>query len=260
MLKKKRRRAYWDSPVLDPNSLKIESLMGRWGDAPAQKPLPLISNGWVPLERNETATLLKLAASKIDQVALVLARPGFEMLGMAKRTLSFSDWLLYQLVFSENGKTGSLDLIASTKELRLLDGRNLVVYELIGKKVIRVDQDTAPEYTHFFINHLRGDNGRFQIIETVADLMWVDESAMPQDIDFHGLQTIESGEEDQSPRFEANILYHRSLFKAIFTTNLETGMVEMLEDRALTETPFCQEEMDGPLRFLAPPKPGNGRN
>ena len=57
----------------------------------------------------------------------------------------------------------------------VLDWSNAPIYELNNKVPIRLDEETVTDYVRFFFNHVRGQNGRFLITESVDDIRWRDD-------------------------------------------------------------------------------------
>jgi len=253
---KKLRATFWEqaAPVLGPRDIK--GLVSQSGDLPKRRPLPLIADSWAPVDRGDALTFLEVAASSNENVARSLARPDLRVLALERRSLAFTDWSLFQLTFEEEGAIGSIDLMASDEEVVLLEGLSPIVYELVSKKVIGIREATAPEYLRFFCGMLRGGDGRFHLIEEIETLMLVDSGDLPKGVDIQALEPIEAPEGDENPRYSVTMLYGGVLFRAILSVNLETGMVEMLDDEPLTEKLFWTETMDGPLRFLDPPSGG----
>jgi hypothetical protein len=196
--------------------------------------------------------------------ALAPAAPGWDRLGrpalqvalIERRPLSFSALDLIQVHLAGGDQAGALDLLDGTESPVLLDGKNAVPQALVADGRIRLDTAQArSDYTRWFFASVRGDDGRFEVIDADAPPDAVAEptlaAALAEAAPIAPWRLLTT-DDDGRPVYSATISYAGDVYTAKLRLDPETGSVDMLEDkRFATDSPLPRERFDGPLRFPA---------
>lgn len=66
-------------------------------------------------------------------------------------------------------------VLFSENEVIPIDFTNGPIYKLNGKGQLKLNRDTIIPYVMFFFEFVRGTKGHFQIIESLDDILWLDE-------------------------------------------------------------------------------------
>ncbi len=121
-------------------------------------------------------------------------------------------------------------------------------------------RDTAracADYTRWFCSTVRGEAGRFEIIDAdelpdaVAEPTLAVALAQATPVSPWRLLTTE---EDGRPVYSATIGYAGDVYTAKLRLDPATGSVDLLDEQPVaTASPLAREHFDGPLRFLTRP-------
>jgi tetratricopeptide (TPR) repeat protein len=263
-----RQRAFWTTAPPSADDIDADALLAHYGDAPAPQPTHLLPGAWQRLERDGARTLLKRMLRELPDAARALApaAPGWDRLGrpdlnvvlMERRPLSFSDLDLMQVHLAGADQAGALDLLAGADGLVPLDGKSAVPHALVADGRIRLDTARAcADYTRWFCSTVRGEAGRFEIIDAdelpdaVAEPTLAVALAQATPVSPWRLLTTE---EDGRPVYSATIGYAGDVYTAKLRLDPATGSVDLLDEQPVaTASPLAREHFDGPLRFLTRP-------
>lgn len=67
-------------------------------------------------------------------------------------------------------------IIYKKGDLTIMNWTNEPIYEVNEKAPIKLDRKTLPVYAQFFFNYVRGQLGRFIIVEKPEEVRWLDEA------------------------------------------------------------------------------------
>ncbi len=249
-----RARAFWESPVPDLETLDFARLLSNYGDRPPSHPSRLLPGRWQKLSRSEAERFLRHVATHDDRSARAWSRPELQILGIDRRSLSFSRWSLYQVHLGEGDRFGAIDLMASESQALVLDGLSQTIHTLVENGTILLENpESQSEFTRFFCNALRAAAGRFQLIDSPADLPLAEGTELPAEVRILPWEPTEPSADD-SPTYTGTVFYSGALFQAKFRLSSPArGFVEMLEDEPLAaDLASASERFDGPIRFLEP--------
>lgn len=227
---------------------------------------PFMSGRWREVPTPLVDALRSQSARFEAQGAQPLADP---ILRMRTLPLSFyPGWLLVEgLAQYSPDAHGVFRLLLGPENYRLLDGQSAAIHRMNHK---HLDLSGGPavvdQYLRFFTSAVRGEEGPFRVVESVAEIESGD-GIEPAERD-RAASLIRPLKRHRSPGSpfirSANLLYGRNLFGAKFRVG-DTGMVEMIEDYPiisdfLAGAPFY----DGiwhiiPIRPNPMPKPSRSR-
>ena len=114
-------------------------------------------------------------------------------------------------------------------------GASPPIHELNGKGALSLTNEaSAASYLRFFCNAVRGDEGPFRIIESVAQIPLTEACTEMKDREIARLisQMEITGQEKEAWRTKALVNYSNGLFLADFKIQA-SGMVEMLDDESV---------------------------
>ena len=247
-------RLFWQSPAPDPASLSFERLLSRYGEPMPVELARLLPGPWQRLTATEAEPLLRQVAAADAAGARAWSRPELHVLAVERRALSFSNADLVQVHLVDGETAGALDLLVGQDWAVVLPGLSATLFGLLADGAIRLKGEPAQsEFTRFFCNEVRGEDGRFQIVDGPEDLLLAPGAELPADLRILPWQSAQGPEPKDHPEFTGTVLYAQSLFKAQLRLQPASGMVEMLDDQPLAPNLACaSERFDGPLRFHRP--------
>jgi hypothetical protein len=121
-----------------------------------------------------------------------------------------------------------------------------------GQRPVAADRAAAALYLVFFSAAMRGELGRFRILQSAADVptdtaaLSADQRALLAPIAPIDTQKFEQANGHWQATLAAHVLYGTTLFRAQF--RIVSGVVEMSEEENLAEIPVFEETFHGPLR------------
>jgi tetratricopeptide (TPR) repeat protein len=263
-----RQRAFWTAVPPSADDIDLDALLAHYGDAPAPRPAQLLPGPWQRLDRDAARGLLGHMLRELPDPARALApaapdwdrlgRPALEVALIERRPLSFCALDLIQVHLAGADQVGALDLLAGTEGPVLLDGKNAVPYALVADGRIRLETAQArADYTRWFCASVRGNGGRFEVIDADAPRDAVAEptlaAALSEAAPFTPWRLLTT-DDDGRPVYSATMGNAMEVSIVKLRLDPETGFVEMLDEQPLaTASPLPRERFDGPLRFLARP-------
>jgi hypothetical protein len=159
--------------------------------------------------------------------------------------------------------TALLALVLGPVGLALLDGTSDVLHDLNKQVPITLSDDAVADYLRLFCSAIRGDDGRFQIVEDTSDIPW-------RDSDTAGAQKAETRDAlaplTVAPRANdaatwaatGTVLYADALFAAGFVVH-SNGTVEIGDDDPIAgHLDIVREAFDGPIRYPGGRPEGEG--
>lgn len=141
----------------------------------------------------------------------------------------------------------------------IANGESSVLHDLCDRYGAALDSEAARlDYLQLFANWVRGDDGRFQLIERSEQLMnrRRDPDWSPTDMAFQ-FRPIRPAGRDSEGRwlFDSLVAYGDALFEARFALG-DTGLIEMIDDEPVEGgLPLWPERQEGPLLLRALPPP-----
>jgi len=185
---------------------------------------PLISGDWLELNASHVVELYKVACEKnakilrnLDAVAARAIPLPFYKNGFLLEILLHSGDILY----------GTFRAILTKNFCVAIDGTSPSIHALNTKRLKFLNIQDRITYLHLFCSAVRGEEGRFRIVETLPDIGNLDGN-----IEVGPVTIYPSEENRKSNKFSAHVLYSSALFLADFEVT-ETGTIEMLDDKPL---------------------------
>ncbi|MEM6810903.1 MAG: hypothetical protein AAF549_00370 [Pseudomonadota bacterium] len=124
----------------------------------------------------------------------------------------------------------------SADNLTLLDGTNVPIYKLNESVPVRIDQHTVTYYIQFFFLYVRGEQGIFDVIQSVEDIKWFEAPAPAGKVALskmiEPLQIREA--KPEAITVKANIIFKDSLFESDITVQ-SNGLVTLSNQEILVE-------------------------
>jgi hypothetical protein len=160
---------------------------------------------------------------------------------------------------TDDGEPGLISLVMATDSVAVADGQSAVLHGLCDRYGAQLETEEARlDYLHLFTNWVRGDEGRFQLVEEPQQLVARrrDPVWTPQAMQGH-LRPVQSAGQDDEGRwlYDATVAYAEALFRARFAL-AANGMIEMVDDDPLEEgLPLWPETLRGPLLVRSMPPP-----
>jgi hypothetical protein len=210
-----------------------------------------------------TAAEATAIAARIGAAVAAEKLPGIAMAAALRRIRGtplafYPNWLLLECEGAlPDGDIGVVSfLYGPGARIVLLDFTSAPIHDVNVDALAGLDDPAvATDYLRFFCAHIVGDDGRFRIVDSPADIEWASgKVAVPAGKDVSRiapLTPLPPGDgDDQRPAFRATILYGASLFTAELRMDME-GHVEMVDDTPIACPPIAPERIAPPFR-LAP--------
>jgi tetratricopeptide (TPR) repeat protein len=153
----------------------------------------------------------------------------------------------------ENGERGVINYIRRGDETIFLDGTSPPIHEMnqtLPPNLDTVDQATA--YLRFFAGSIKGDDGRFNLIDRAEELHWLPETTDKLRANLAHIITPLIVQETRDGRWGAvgTVQYTNALFYSIFRLS-RNGQVEMGTDNPVAaELPILAESFVNGIRLL----------
>lgn len=210
---------------------------------------PLISGEWLELKDEQVAEFDKVARKEKAK-----ALKGLDFVAMRVMPLPFYEHglLLEVLLHTNQNPFGVFRAILAKSFFVAIDGTSPPIHSLNSKRLKFRDVQDRLTYLHLFCSAVRGDEGRFRIVEARPNI-----ENLSAEIDVEAVTVKPLDEDSTSREFSAHILYSNALFLADFAV-MENGMVEMLDDEPLAADLEVDQEAFDPsgciqLFHAAPP-------
>lgn len=150
------------------------------------------------------------------------------------------------------GRAGLLNVIVHDEGMALLNGSSAAIHELNAELApLLGETDRRLEYLNLFMNWVRGTNGRFQPIDSIATLqqrLLPDAAVSLEAIPLSAFEEAPPAEgADVLAQYTGTVLYGEALFRSVMTVD-RRGHVEMIEDEELMAgLPVREESLVGPM-------------
>jgi hypothetical protein len=137
----------------------------------------------------------------------------------------------------------------------LLDHASATVHALNETELVPLsNQELVAEYVRFFCCHLTADAARFQIVESVDQLMFppgLDPAAIPavvQEIGPLRVSPVAQVHDEYTATVSGHLLFRNVLYRAQYLVSGDS--VQMTADQPICTLPVRAELITGPLRIL----------
>jgi hypothetical protein len=205
---------------------------------------PLMPGAWTAIEGDErTGELERFAGDEIS-TRLEGWDPG------RVRTLPvtfYDDAALYEIELRRDDERGVFTYLRTGDRTTAIDGKSPQIHALNNDGLLRIGSiQQAVWYLRFFVGALAADGTRFQIVEEVGDLFWIDPSrnGSGRDAVAGKLRLLDIFEDDGDWLGSGTVAYGSGVFDADFEL-LQTGMVNMLNDTPIaTDLPIHVESFE----------------
>jgi len=165
----------------------------------------------------------------------------------------FKEWLLCEVqVNFEPGLKGLVSLLYGPHGLIVVNGKSQGIHTINRLSLKPLDAaGTGPAYLRFFCSAIRGEKGRFQIVEPESPFSFHPDSSESDCNEFRQrLEPVKVNTGmDSVLSVTALSIYDGGLYRCKFEIQ-QNGTVMMLEDEELCiDIPLCSEEFQGPFRI-----------
>jgi hypothetical protein len=129
----------------------------------------------------------------------------------------------------------------------MLDWTNETIYRLNQTIPLTTDDRSILDYVRFFFAFVRGRHGRFQIVDTIDDIVWREEPpAMVRKTLGGFIEPLKliGTESDGSPVLNARLMFKDSLFKARVHVG-PNGQVTLKDEELVIEEIPVQDDVIG---------------
>ena len=246
-------------------------LAARQGDTTARNNLEILQNrpwpgtplmmpdAWTVLEDDERSA--ELDRFRGDTLSARLAGWDFERV----RTLAvnfYDDAALYEVELWKEEERGLFTYLRAERGLTAIDGKSPQIHVLNREAPLRTESiRQAVWYLRFFVGALAGDGGRFQVVEEVDDLLWIDPGANREErAAVAGKLRLLSLSENPAGGWlgSGTVVFRQGVYDAEFEVP-ENGIVKMLNDtRVAADLPIFVESFDeNGVRTRAAPDGGD---
>ena len=210
----------------------------------------LIPGSWTTLEGEARSSELGL----FDREAIAgrLKEEGWDRERARMLLLSFYDKaVLYEIEFRREDERGVFAYVragsGTESVVWAINGSSAPVHQLNGEARLKIGSiHQAVDYMRFYIGAIQADKGRFQIVEQVDDLLWIDPSpnGSGREAVAGKLRLLDIFEDDGDWIGSGTVVFGSGVYDASFEV-LETGMVNMLNDTPIaTGLPIHVESFD----------------
>lgn len=199
-------------------------------------------------------TDLKLEAVPHDEARRIIdeIRPQLEAKNMDMDSLElrvadlpwYEEYKFYSLQDSEQTR----HMLYKAGDAEIMNWTNEVIYRTNDKSPIRLDRKNVIPYAKFFFHYVRGQLGRFIIVEKPDDVAWLDNAnaeEMQKVADRLMPVTYKGIGRDNRYLLTATVVFKNALFR----TNIRVAMDGLME---LTDEELLLEDLNVPID---PPPP-----
>ncbi|PYV84056.1 MAG: hypothetical protein DMG05_25085, partial [Acidobacteria bacterium] len=209
---------------------------------------PLIPGAWHTLVPQELETEIKhLPASDERFTHGQIARVRVLPLNFYNNSMMFE-----AEVRQENGERGVINYIRRGDETIFLDGKSQLIHDMNQKLPPNLDTvDQATAYLRFFAGSIKGDYGRFNLIDRAEELHWLPEATDKLRANLAHIITPLIVQETRDGRWGAigTVQYTDAVFYAIFRLS-RNGEVDMRGDNPVAaELPILAESFVNGIRL-----------
>jgi TPR repeat protein len=211
----------------------------------------LIPGSWTTLEGEARSSELGLFDT--EAVAGRLKEEGWDLERVRVLPLRFYDEaVLHEIELRREDERGVFDYVrigsGTESAIWAINGSSASVHQLNAEARLRVGSiHQAVDYMRFYIGAIQADEGRFQVVEQVDDLLWIDPSPNGEGRDAVAgkLRLLDIFEDDEGGWLgSGTVVYGSGVYDADFEV-LESGMVNMLNDTPIaTDLPIHAESFD----------------
>jgi TPR repeat protein len=205
---------------------------------------PLMPGAWTALEGDERTGELDRFAGGDLSTRLEGWDPG------RVRTLPvtfYDDAALYEIELRRGDERGVFTYLRTGDRTTAIDGKSPQIHALNNDGLLRIGSiQQGIWYLRFYVGALAGEGKRFQIVEEVDDLLWIDPSSNDDARDSVAgkLRLLDIFEDDGDWIGSGTVVYGSGVFDADLEV-LATGMVNMLNDTPIaTDLPIHVESFD----------------
>jgi TPR repeat protein len=207
---------------------------------------PLMPGAWTSLEGEARSSELERFAA--EDISARLEGEGWDLERVRTLPVSFyEDAALYEIELRREDERGVFAYLRTTGRTTAIDGKSPQIHALSSDGLLRIGSiRQAVAYLRFFVGALAGDGKRFQIVEEVGDLFWIDPSSngSARDSVAGKLRLLDIFEDEGDWIGSGTVVYGSGVYDADFEV-LETGIVNMLNDTPVaTDLPIHVESFD----------------
>lgn len=225
--------------------------------------MPLVPGNWTELAADDALAVLKCVGERERYGDLAVPLPlAFNCDRVRSRPLAcFGGCLLVEVqgYAAETNEPGIIAAIITGDSVVVADGQSGVLHDLCERYGAGLDTEEARrDYLHLFTNWVRGDEGRFQLLEDAQQL-----AARSRDPSWDAavvanqIRPVASAGRDEDGRwlFDTTVTYGDALFRAQFAMD-KSGLIEMIDDDPIEGgLPLWPETQRGPLLLRCMPNP-----
>ena len=210
----------------------------------------LMPGAWTTLEGEARSSELDLFDT--EAIAGRLEEEGWDLERVRMLPLSFYDGaVLYEIELRRKEERGVFAYVRVgsgwESVIWAINGGSAPVHQLNDEALISIESiHQAVDYVRFYVGALEGDGGRFQIVEQVDDLLWIDPSpdGSGREAVAGKLRLLDIFEYEGDWIGSGTVVFGSGVYDASFEV-LETGMVNMLNDTLIaTDLPIHVESFD----------------
>ena len=173
----------------------------------------------------DAAAAQKILAEIADDIAPVKLAEGKTSIQVAK--LEFYDAIqLYALTDTTLPAPNTRYMLYKPGDVSLLDWTNEPIYSVNERAPIKVDRKTSPSYARFFFHFVRGQLGRFIIVEKPEEVTWLSNATDKEKADVASRLmpvTYKGIGRDNLITLTATVVFKNALFK----TDIKVAPFEM---------------------------------
>lgn len=196
-----------------------------------------------PVPQDEAARIIEeirpaLEAKNMDIASLEMRRSALPW---------YEEYKFYTLQDNEQSRY----MLYKTGDAEMMNWTNEVIYRTNDKAPIRLDRKNIIPYSKFFFHYVRGQLGRFIIVEKPDDVAWLD-NATPEEMqkvaDRLMPVTYKGIGRDNRYLLTASVIFKNALFK----TNIRVapdGLMELTDEELLLEDLNVPIDPPPPLEF-----------
>jgi hypothetical protein len=217
-------------------------------------PAPTIPGPWRTLDASESMTLAARLGNALGEDAGRMVWHT-EVLAVRAMPLSFyKDWLLVEFAARLDGEPRlglASFLYGPGMRLAILDLTSGPIHAVNERHLLPLETpQLAGDYLRFFCSHITGDEGRFRIVESLADVPLAEQPAgTPPAVGPMTLSRLDKPKAEHAWSAKAFVLYGPMLFQA--TYEIVDGSVQMVDDDAHGTLAVREEKLAPPFRFPA---------
>lgn len=190
------------------------------------------------------------AAAIIEEIKPMLEAKNMDLNALELRSSSVSWYDEYKFYILQDHEQTRYMLYKSG-DAELLNWTNEIIYRVNDKAPIKLDRKNVIAYAKFFFHYVRGQLGRFIIVEKPDDVAWLDNATQEemQKVNDRLMPVTYKGiGRDNRYLLTASVVFKNALFK----TNIRVapdGLMELTDEELLLEDLNVPIDPPPPLEF-----------